>query len=158
MKTEGDLHEKIRGWIRNTMVFFIICYALLTIVTLLYVPHMTDRIKAHPAWFALPLVSMLAIANIPREIYWKRDHRAFISSCVGIVTLMGLCAVGIFPNLVASRPDAANSLTVWNAASSQKTLKIMLTIATIGMPIVLSYTISIYWVFRGKVKLDSRSY
>ena len=28
----------------------------------------------------------------------------------------------------------------------------------IGMPLVLAYTISIYWIFRGKVKLDSRSY
>ncbi len=158
MKTEGPLHEKIRGWIRNTMVFFIISYALLTIVTLLYVPHMTEQIKAHPAWFALPLLSMLAIANIPREIFLKRDSRAFISSCVAIATLLGLTAVGIFPNLVASRPDAAHSLTIWNAASSQKTLSIMLTIACIGMPVVIAYTISIYWIFRGKVKLDSRSY
>lgn len=158
MKTEGPLHEKIRGWIRNTMIFFIITYALLTVVTLLYVPHMTERIKAHPAWFLLPLINMMAIANIPREIYWRRDMRAFISSAVVIATLMALCAVGIFPNLVASRPFIEHSLTVWNASSSQKTLRIMLTIAAIGMPIVICYTLSIYWIFRGKVKIDSRSY
>lgn len=158
MKTEGPLHEKIRGWVRHTMVFFIISFALLTLVTLLYVPHMTDRIKAHPAWFLLPLLNMLAIANIPREIFFRRDGRAFISSCVAIASLMALCAVGIFPNLVASRPVIENSLTVWNAASSQKTLGIMLTIAAIGMPVVLAYTISIYWIFRGKTRLDSRSY
>jgi cytochrome d ubiquinol oxidase subunit II len=34
----------------------------------------------------------------------------------------------------------------------------MLTIALIGIPIVLTYTISIYWIFRGKVKLDKTSY
>jgi len=51
-----------------------------------------------------------------------------------------------------------NSLTIYNASSSQKTLGIMLTIAILGIPFVLAYTISIYWIFRGKVKLDSMSY
>jgi cytochrome d ubiquinol oxidase subunit II len=34
----------------------------------------------------------------------------------------------------------------------------MLTIALIGVPAVLAYTVSIYWIFRGKVKLDKTSY
>jgi cytochrome d ubiquinol oxidase subunit II len=34
----------------------------------------------------------------------------------------------------------------------------MLTIAIIGIPIVISYTISIDWIFRGKVKLTAASY
>ena len=50
------------------------------------------------------------------------------------------------------------SLTIYNAASSQKTLGIMLIFALIGIPFVLAYTISIYWVFRGKVKLETTSY
>ena len=49
-------------------------------------------------------------------------------------------------------------MTIHHAASSQKTLGIMLTIALIGVPIVLAYTVSIYWIFRGKVKLDRMSY
>ena len=39
-----------------------------------------------------------------------------------------------------------------------KTLEIMLIIAAMGIPLVLAYTASIYWIFRGKVKLDSSSY
>jgi cytochrome d ubiquinol oxidase subunit II len=34
----------------------------------------------------------------------------------------------------------------------------MLIIALLGMPIVIAYTISIYWIFRGKVELDPTSY
>jgi cytochrome d ubiquinol oxidase subunit II len=34
----------------------------------------------------------------------------------------------------------------------------MLLIAAIGMPCVISYTCVVYWVFRGKVQLDSSSY
>ena len=34
----------------------------------------------------------------------------------------------------------------------------MLTIALTGVPVVLAYTIGIYWIFRGKVQLDKMSY
>ena len=57
-----------------------------------------------------------------------------------------------------ARPDPSLSLTVFNAASSPKTLKIMLIIAAIGVPLVLAYTTSIYYIFRGKTKLDPMSY
>lgn len=49
-------------------------------------------------------------------------------------------------------------MTIYNAACSTKTLGIMLTIAIIGVPVVLAYTVSIYWIFRGKVKLERTSY
>ena len=49
-------------------------------------------------------------------------------------------------------------ITLESARSSQQTLGTMLITAGIGMPCVLSYTLVIYWVFRGKVKLDSSSY
>jgi cytochrome bd ubiquinol oxidase subunit II len=101
---------------------------------------------------------MLAIANIPREVHYGRDWRAFISSCVAMMAMMGLFGLEMYPNLILSDPDSANSLTIYNAASSHKTLGIMLTIALIGVPAVLAYTVSIYWIFRGKVKLDKMSY
>ena len=158
MKTEGDLHNRIRGWINQCIIFFIICYAVMTMATLLYVPHMAARVRSQPWLFSIALVNMLAIANIPREIHHGRDWRAFVSSCVAMVALMGLFGLEMFPNLVLSNPTPAHSLTIYNAASSQNTLGIMLTIALIGVPIVLAYTISIYWIFRGKVKLDRMSY
>jgi cytochrome d ubiquinol oxidase subunit II len=158
LKTEGPLHQKLRGWINNAIIFFIICYAVTTMATLLYVPHMAARVRANPWLFSIVMANMLAIANIPREIHHGRDWRAFLSSCLAMLALMGLFGLEMYPNLVLSNPAAANSLTIRNAASSQKTLGIMLTIALIGMPIVLAYTVSIYWIFRGKVKLDKMSY
>ncbi len=158
MKTEGALHDKVRSWINNTIIFFIICYATTTMVTLLYVPHMAAYIKSHPILFFVPLLNMLAIANIPREIYHGRDWRAFISSSAAIAFLLALFGIGMFPNMIYSSPNPEFSLTIYNAASSEKTLNIMLIIAAMGVPLVLAYTISIYWIFRGKVKLDSSSY
>lgn len=158
MKTEGALQAKIRGWVNNCIIFFIVCYATLTMATLLYVPHLTEKLKAHPWFFVVAVGGMLAIANIPREIHRRRDFAAFCSSCAAMVSLMVLFGLEMYPRLVTSRPDIANSLDIVNAASSTKTLGIMLTIAIIGIPIVLAYTISIYWIFRGKVKLDRMSY
>ena len=158
MKTEGGLHDKVRGWINNTIIFFIICYAITTMATLLYVPQMADVIKQHPILFIVPLLNMLAIANIPREIYHGRDWRAFLSSSCAILFLLALFGIGMFPNMIFSNPNPANSLNIYNAASSPKTLRIMLIIAALGVPAVLAYTASIYWIFRGKVKIDSSSY
>jgi cytochrome d ubiquinol oxidase subunit II len=158
MKTEGELHEKIRGWINHCIIFFVICYATTTMATLLYVPHMAARVRANPWLFSIALLNMLAIANTPRELSRRKDGRAFISSCVAMVALMALFGLEMYPNLIFSWPEMANSLTIHNAASSQRTLGIMLTIALIGVPIVLAYTVSIYWIFRGKVKLDRMSY
>jgi cytochrome d ubiquinol oxidase subunit II len=158
LKTAGPLHDRLRGWVRNGMIFFIVCYAVTTMATLLYVPHMAARVRAHPWLFSLALANLLAIANIPREIHHGRDGRAFLSSCAALVTLMGLFGLEMFPNLVFSNPDPTHSLTIRNAASSAKTLGIMLWIAITGVPLVISYTVCIYWIFRDKVKLDRMSY
>ena len=158
LKTEGAFHDMVRGWVNNTIIFFIICYVSTTMLTLLYVPHMTDAIKAHPILFVVAFLNMLAIANIPREIFHGRDFRAFLSSCAAVAALMALFGLGMYPDLVYSVPNPENSLTIYNAASSHKTLGIMLVIALIGVPMVLAYTASIYWVFRGKVVLDRHSY
>ena len=142
----------------HCIIFFIICYAITTMATLLYLPHMAARLRAQPILFSVAVLNMLAIANIPREIHHRRDFRAFLSSCAAMLALMALFGLEMYPNLVYSNPIPEHSLTAFNASSSQKTLAIMLTIAIIGVPIVLAYTVSIYWIFRGKVKLDKTSY
>lgn len=158
MKTEGELHDKLRRWVKNAIIFFVLCYVLITMATLLYVKHMAAPFEKHPWLFFVPIMSLLAIANVPRQIYHGRDFRAFLSSSAAVAFLMALFGIGIFPNLVLSNPHPEYSLTIYNAASSPKTLKIMLIIACLGFPLVLAYTSVIYWVFRGKVKLDANSY
>jgi cytochrome d ubiquinol oxidase subunit II len=50
------------------------------------------------------------------------------------------------------------ALTLARDASTEKTLGIMAVVVVLGMPFVLSYTITIYWVFRGKVQVGRFSY
>ena len=158
MKTEGELQIKLRSWVNNTIIFFIICYITTTMATLIYYPHMIEHFKETPALFVLAVLNMLAIANIPREISRRKEFFAFLSSCASIAALLSLFAFGIFPNFVLASNNPELSLNIYNSASSQKTLNIMLIIAMIGVPFVLAYTISIYWIFRGKVKLTNMSY
>ena len=101
--------------------------------------------------------NVLAIANIPRAIYHRRPFYAFISSSCSIAAFVFLFGVALYPNLLVSSIDARYSLDIYNAASSQKTLFIMMIIAFVGMPFVLAYTSIIYWVFRGKVR-DGEGY
>jgi len=159
MKTEGELHDKMRSWTTPAIIFFIITYATTTMATLIYMPHMSEAIQTRPLFFVIAIANMLAIANIPREIQKGRDGRAFISSCANIAFLMMLYGIGTYPNAVRAINSPADlSLTIYNSASSEKTLEILLLIALIGIPMVAAYTIAIYWIFKGKVKLDSTSY
>jgi cytochrome d ubiquinol oxidase subunit II len=158
MKTENELHDKIRRWIGKTIIFFMVCYAVTTIATLLFNPHMIETLKNHPLLFVIPVFNILAIINVPRQIRLKRDFRAFISSCLAILALLILFGIGMYPHMIYSLPNPENSLTIYNAASSAKTLQIMLIIAIVGMPMVLAYTVVVYRIFRGKVKLEPTSY
>jgi len=159
MKTEGEFHEKMRRWVNPSIIFFIMLYAVTTVATLIYEQHMVDAIRERPVFLLIALVNMFAIANIPREIHHGRDFLAFMSSCLNIVCLLALYAVGMYPNMVrASNGPETLSLTVHNSSSSYLTLQILLLFAAIGIPVVLSYTATIYYIFRGKVKLDAHSY
>lgn len=158
MKTEGALQAEIRGWINPLIIAFIICFSLITLATLLYVPRMVEILRAQPALFGVVVLLVLAVANLPREIHRNRDGAAFISSCATMLLLMALFGLGMFPNMVYSSPEPAHSLTAYNASSTPKTLHIMTLIAVIGVPIVLAYTASVYYIFRGKVKVGKDSY
>ncbi|MBD3410542.1 MAG: cytochrome d ubiquinol oxidase subunit II [Ignavibacteriales bacterium] len=158
MKTEGELEKRARGWINNSIIFFVICYVTTTMATLIYVPHMIDHFRDFPAFFIVAILNMLAIANIPREMAHGTTFRAFLSSAASILALLALFAIGVYPNFLFSSIDPAYSINLYNGASSQKTLEIMLIIAIIGMPFVIAYTVAIYWIFRGKVKLTEHSY
>jgi cytochrome bd ubiquinol oxidase subunit II len=159
MKTEGELHDKLREWVNPSIIFFIICYAIATVATLIYYPHMAEILKGRSELFIIAVINMLLIANIPREISKGRDGWAFISSCGNIICLLALYGIGTYPNAVRAINNPSElSLTIYNSSSSEKTLEILLLIALIGVPLVVTYTIVVYRIFRGKVRLDPTSY
>lgn len=101
---------------------------------------------------------VLAVANIPRQLTRGRYRWAFVSSAVTIAALLAAVAVEVYPYLVFAPNVPANSITIANAASSEKTMGLLLKIALIGTPLVGLYTAFVFWTFKGKVKLDDMSY
>ncbi len=158
MKTEGRLYARLNILVKRAIVFFIVSFSLITLYTLIYIPHLTDRFKELPLLFIVPVLAFLSIANIPRLVTKRKFQYAFIFSSLTVAMLLVLVAIELYPVLILSTIDPVYNITVYNAASSQKSLGIMLLIAVIGAPLVLSYTIFVFWTFRGKVELDETSY
>lgn len=158
MKTEGRLFTKLKLLLRRAIIFFILMFVITTAYTLIYFPHLSDRFKEAPILFIFPLLTFLTIANIPRLVNKSKYRSAFLFSALTVSFSLAIVAIELYPVLIPSTLDAANSITIYNAASSEKSLSILLTIAAIGAPLVLSYTAFVFWTFRGKVKLDETSY
>lgn len=158
LKTKGKLFEDVSLFVRNSLIAFIIMFVILSFYTLIYEQHLTVRFQEYPILFSIPLVIVLSIANIPRLITKEQFFGAFLFSGLTIAMLLILSAINLYPNIIVATNDVANSLTIYNAASSQKALGIMLTIAAIGAPLAIFYSLFAFWTFRGKVKLDEHSY
>lgn len=150
----GPLHDRVRRWMWHTWGIFLVLYILGTIITLLRVPRATANFEHFPWAFGIVIINVLAMANIPRAISAGRPLAAFLSSALTIIALVCLLGLALWPNLVTASNDPDYSLTIYHAASSPKTLRIMLIIATIGIPFVLIYTAAVYWTFRGRVKVE----
>lgn len=158
MKTEDRLYAKLTVIGKKTTIFFVVSFALLTVVTLLYFPYIAERFKSRPWLFVVPLIAILAVANITRMVAKRKYSMAFLMSSISAALLLIMVAIGLYPNIVISTIDPANNITVELAAASEKSLGIMLTIAAIGTPLVVAYTAFVFYTFRGKVKLDENSY
>ena len=157
LKTEGDLQRRARRAADVLVVAFIVLVAASGIATALTQPHLAGPYRQ--VWpLIVPAAAVAAIVNVARENRRRNERAAFASSCAGIVLLLTSVGLGQFPAVLTSSLDAANSLTIANSMSSQQTLTVALVIAAIGMPLVVSYTIGVYWLFRGKVRLGERSY
>jgi cytochrome bd ubiquinol oxidase subunit II len=158
LKTEGELQVRIKGWMWRTFFLFLAAYLVLSAWTLIALPDSTANFARHPWLWMVSILNVLAIANVPRAIHHGRPFDAFLSSAAAIAAFTFLFGAALFPNLIVSSEDVAYSLTVSRAASSEKTLEIMRVVAALGMPFVLAYTATVYWVFRGKVKITPTSY
>ncbi len=178
LKTENPLREKIKKWVKRAYVVFVTLYALTTAVTIYLRPTMLANFSfgtiqsegpQHPlitthqltisviAWIIV-LLNVLAILNIPRTLAKDRPLHTFASSALMMIAIILFFALGLFPNMMISTLDPAFNLDIYNASSSNYTLKTMFTLTCIGLPFVLGYTALIYWTYRGVTKLGEDSY
>lgn len=158
LKTEGRLHARLTFLLKKGMLFFIVSFSITTLYTLIFIPGVTDNFKENPLFFILPILSFLAVANVPRLVSKKKYFQALVFSSLTMAFLLMLVAFQLYPTLLISTIDPAFSITIYNAASSQKSLGIMLTIVLIGAPLLAAYFLFLYKTFNGKAELDDTSY
>lgn len=161
LKTEGELRERMARWALGGFVAFLALFAVAYLWTL-----MGTTWRGEPgAWrsvyklhFIIPVVVALIAANQLRLLKAQRFAGAFFHSCLSVVCVMGFILVSLYPRLLPSSVDLAHSLTIYNASSSALTLKAMLVIALLGMPLVIGYQAMIYWIFRGPAEGAEEGY
>ncbi len=158
IKTEGDLAKSAKGWAQNAWKAYIALFGVATLFTFVFQRHLLQNFFSFPVLWAIPALAIFSIGMI--GYYNKRDSAktAFISSALAIASLMGLVGAAMFPSLVPAYGHPEWSLTLANASSGPLTLKVMLIVALIGLPIVLVYTAFIYKTFKGKVDLEKSIY
>ena len=158
LKTEGALQAQARKWVGRCMVFFLCTYLVFNVLSVALVPHVAYAMQTRPHIIGIMLLDILVVASLPYWVKKQKEACAFIASCVAIALLMLLFGTTMYPKMLVSYPGVANTLDIYNSASTPKTLGIMALMAAIGVPLVLTYTVCIYWVFRGKVALTKESY
>jgi cytochrome d ubiquinol oxidase subunit II len=158
MKTEKRLYTKLSLMEHDTSRVFVVLYMLLTIVTLVYYPHLDNTIKRYPFLIAVPVITVFNTINTRRLLDLGKFLAAFFSSALTVAFMLITLAMNLYPHIVCSNINPLYSLTVHIAASSARSLTIMLILAAIGVPIIAVYTSFVFWTFKGKVKLDENSY
>jgi cytochrome bd ubiquinol oxidase subunit II len=156
-KTDGDAQRRFGAIARTAWAPCLLLFILATIAT-------ASRSGGFEISGLGPLASTFYILLCSAAIAFPvvsnagRHTAAVCLSGAMIGCMMALAAVGLFPRLLPSITDPNASLTIYNSASSQRTLTAMLVIALIGMPLVIGYTFFIYRAFRGSVILHEDSY
>jgi cytochrome d ubiquinol oxidase subunit II len=146
LKTVGPVRQEARRWAAKVGVVAIAAAAAFLLWTQLSYGGLTTGITAAVAAVAI-IGSWLANRA-------EREGWAFAAMVVTIVAATATLFKALYPNVLPSTIDAANSLTVTNAAATHYTLKIMTWVAVFFTPIVLAYQGWTYWVFRKRIGVE----
>jgi len=153
LKTEGALRARARTLARIMGMAVGAAFVLSFVAVWVYLP---GALKKIPAWIFSGLV-FLSLTFFLSALGKGKDGRAFVFSSAVFLSLWGVVGAIHYPNLVRAT-DPSLSLTIANSSSSALTLKVMLMIALVGMPLVIGYTIFAYRVFKGKAEPGGEGY
>lgn len=114
-----------------------------------------NNFHAWPWMWAAPVCAILGALAAHVLLHLRRAGAAFMASMLvqsGTILTGGFA---LFPFLMPSSTFPNQSLTVWDASSSEKTLLIMLGGVCVFLPIILAYTSWVFRVVRGRVTVEN---
>jgi cytochrome bd ubiquinol oxidase subunit II len=150
IKSTGDLQKRAIAVVTKFWLL-LLAVAVIFLFTTWFKTHLYENYLNTWQLFIIPLIAVASLLMnrwfIGKAKWWSAWFAS--SATIVSVTLFGI--VGLYPNLLPSSLDEKYSITIFNSASSQLTLKIMLAVALIFVPIVLVYQFLVYRFFSGKV-------
>lgn len=154
-KTDGELQQRMRQRAVRCWVAFLVLFLAWAAFTAFDCPHLFKTAASRPGLVGLFIVITLAgLSYVPLAAKRGKDFPALLASSAVILGGFGMVGVSTFPTYIPTTLEGGVSMTALDHSSSQLTLTVMSLVAAVGVPIVLTYTTAIYWVFRGKVQLN----
>ena len=152
MKTEGALQQTAQRWARQAWWPVVLGMAAISLATPWVSASVRDKWFAMPAFIALLPIPLTTVAALLGARAVLGSERVLGRLCwlpfalVIAVFLLGAfgLAYSLYPFVVMDRLD------VWQAASSTKSLEVILVGAAISVPAIVGYSIFAYRVFWGK--------
>jgi len=107
--------------------------------------------RATPLLAIVPLLGIAAPILAAIGFGSRKAGLTLLASKLGIACIIATVGLAMFPIILPSFTHPNDSLTVFDASSSQATLRNMLIATVIFLPIILAYTAWVYKVLWGKV-------
>jgi len=157
IRTEGDLQERA-SIAADKLWPVVLVMATVFLIYSKFATSLYNNYFAYPILFAVILITVTALVGIKLFLVKRNFFRAWFASALTIVGATFFGVIGLYPNMFPSSINADFNITVHNAASSPLTLKIMLVVVIIFVPVVIGYQIWAYNLFKGKVTAEDLTY
>ncbi|MFM9136015.1 MAG: cytochrome d ubiquinol oxidase subunit II [bacterium] len=145
LKTTGAVRAKNESWARR---FAVVAGALMTAFALwTYWAYAQGNASALLIGLVAVLAMLVALVANSRV----RPFVAFWAHGVAIAAFVAQMFVALYPNVLPSTLNPADSLTVQGAAASPYSLTIITVVAVVMLPIVIGYQAWSFWVFRRRI-------
>jgi len=149
LRTAGELHQRAERAARRLAIPAVLVSGAFLVWTLVVAMDRNDKDLFPPALPAILGIVTLVLAAA--FLFRERNGRTFAMTALGTIAGVATLFTSLYPRVMVSNPDFANSLTVENASSSPYALKVMTVAALILVPIVLLYQGWTYYVFRRRL-------
>jgi len=149
LRTTGELSGRAAAAARRLATPAVLAGVAFLAWTLVVAHDHNQRSLLAPLWPAA--LGALALVWAALFAFLRRSGRAFAMTALAIVLTVATLFTSLYPRVLVSLPDFANSLTLSNAASAHYALKVITIVAFVLTPVVLLYQGWTYHVFRARV-------
>ena len=113
--------------------------------------HWLANFRSVPLLWLVPALGYVGMLLGWALVRGGRHTLAWWSGALAWIGVLGTAGVALFPFLMPSSSNPAQSLTIWNSVSSRTDLLWSTGFAAVFVPLILWYTSWAFWVMRGTV-------